>query len=294
MLLLLLEQEYNCITSTEEHLTGLYNKASVQRILGKRVDDSTLSALSRKPLLDGGWLILCTERIDISVLKKINQPFNNVVMVVRNKAKVDLAREKLEGLEFKYIDNYFVKEETVLDWIQSQLQCTKGVAKSMYTRCGKRLKQITLAVELLRGLDKVTVTQVERYVPKVSAASVDDVVLYLIGVRKAGITRDNVVRTISEFQYASKWLLGAIEKKLEAIQMIFMAMSFGILTTENCNEYLSTCDNKVISKMTEYQLHKITLLREETSSAEVTYVLNTVRNIRRTRFGLYRLLQLLS
>lgn len=294
MILVLIESEFNCITSVIDHFTSLYNKKSVVKITGSRVKDNISSMLTRKPLLDNGWLIICTDRISTALLKEWDLPFNNIIVHIPNSGKLSAVLDKLGDIDYQLFDNSKVNPELVKQWVAQQLHCNEVVASSVVSRCNHRLKNIVLAVDSLKHFENVNLSLVNQYVPKVSTVSVNDVVLYLLRAQDKDIKMEEVVKTVSEFRYAYKWLLDTIEDEIRATLSVFDEMHSGNLSLENYKDFLKQTDNKHVLRFSEYKLKRVIELQTRVSTEYAYYVLCSIEGIPRSFYGLYRLLFLIK
>lgn len=294
MILVLLEQECNCINSVIECVIEKYDESSIVRISGSRIDSETISTLSRKPLLSSGWLILCDHKISTFALKTVNKPFNSVIIKVTSRSKLQYVLSNLSSLEYNYIDNYYPSEDELYTWIGSRLNCSKATTTALLSRCNNRLPKIVQAVDMLSCFDKVTPKMITQYIEKTSAASVEDIVLYLLKVQRKGIAKAEVMQTVSQFRYAYKWLLETIEGELLLFQYIFSAIAVGELSLQNYKEYKLNSEEKRIIALSEFKMRRIIEFYESVSCEYLFYVSSYVQSIPKKQFGLYKLMQLIK
>lgn len=294
MLVLLLESEYNCINSVVDFLTAKYDKKSVVKIDSKRVDKDVIADLSHKPLLDNGWLVICSSKVPVAAVKAINKVYNNVVIKVTSYSQLVSVQESLANVEYQFIDNYVLEEETVKEWIKDKLQCRKSDAALIYSRCGKKLRYIVSAVDTLHLLDDVDAYAICKYIEKVNTVSVADITLYLLGIQQDAVSEKEVLKTVSQFRYAYKWLLNTIETELLTYQKIYEFIARGELSLQNYRSFRETCSDKKITGISEYKLKQIINSFSDVSMEYLFYLCNYLERIPRQYFSIYKLVYLIK
>lgn len=296
MIYVLYESPSNVILPFMNKLRQQYPKSSRGYVGKKDKIGDLVPVYSKPPLFNRGWLIECSPKVSKGVIQKLDSfGFNLIVVRVTNKTTLTEVVERLNGLKLQVIDNYNLKKDEVLDWIEEELQCSVEVSGEIYDRCRGRLKAVVTAVGTLALLDNVTLKDVRKYVSRVNYLSVNDVGDFLIGAQRRGVSVEKVVDVIYEYRYAFPWLMKFLREHVKKYVVVLGYAATGDLTLVNYKDFQKISKDKVIQKLSEKQLKRMVGLLGTVPYEYAMFVLCQLNSINeKNRMNIYKLIQLVK
>ena len=297
MIYVLYESPSNIILPFMAQLCKEYPNSSRGYVGRKNKIADLVAVYGKPPLFNQGWLLECSPKVSKSVVQKLDEIGKNLVVVrVTNKSMLDKVVEKLHGVEFKLIDNYRLKDEEVLTWIEGELNCSAEASQEIFKRCGGRLKSIITAVGTLSLLeDTLTPAIVRKFVSRVSTLNVNDVGDFLIGAQRRSVKLDRVLDVVYEYKYAFPWLMKYLREYVQKYVTVLGYAARGDLTLANYKDFKQISTDNIIKRMSEAQLKRIVGLLGIVSWEYCCFVLCELKQINeKNRINVYKLIQLIK
>lgn len=291
MIYILLEQEGNVINSVEQDFLKRYHKTSIKRYASDDVDKSELSTLQSPPLFDSNWLVVCTSAR--RWLSKCYPEKNTILIKVSRKSSLQQVLQSIPDIEYKVIDNYSVPKDLVISWIMKNLRVTDYVAKRLYNRAAGRLKEIAVAVDLLKTLPSVNLDAVNTYTNKVNRVGIFDLVQYLLGISE-DVSPTEMVQFIYDFRYAISWVLNSVTAELQLYFDVYMAMDTGELSLTNFRDFIGSTDIQSVRVCKPYRIQKIIESHDVVSTELVYFLILQIKSMPTGKSGVEQLLQLMK
>lgn len=295
MIIILYENQSNIILSVADKIKTSYPKSSIQCVGAKEKQTDVLNRFKRPPLFSKGWLIECSPKVSTSLLRKLDVAHNILLIRVTSAKTRDETLKKLRGLNIKLVDNYQPPESEVLEWIQGELKCDYYLARLIYKRTHGNFAQLIDGVELLTLVHPLTEYDVKKYLKPQKNLGLQDVIRFMLGVQRAGITKKDVIKVLYDYRFALNFLVDFFVNQLDIYICVFQYALSGELTLENYQEFYERCDNKVIQNISQYQLKKILECVGEVSLRYVVYVQSRIADINtKDQLGLYKIINLVK
>lgn len=270
MIYVILEQRYNCINPVRDEFMRRYNKNSIYTIGGNDVSKSDLELISKPPLFNSEWLIICSD-IQKGILSKLQPNKNNVIIQVYYKRKLQSVVAQIGNFNYKIIDNYDIDPDVVKVWLVQQLGISKQLASKIYSRTNGNLKLISEGVQQLRGVDVITGAIIEQYIEKGTSVSFYSLIQFLLGIDNKLQYKD-VVDFLYNFRYTKSWLSKGLADELQLYLEVYKIVDRGNLDLSNFREFKRDTDNAIIRQLSEYRLQKM-IENHKAISTEYVYFL---------------------
>lgn len=295
MLYILYESPNNVITSLLTKLYDMYPPSS-RIFLSARPSDEEVYKVRFAPLLSTGWLVLANPKISKQKIKVLTSfPGDNVILLqVASFAEYEELQQSLAEFEPVCVDNHKIKKETVLQWIQEQLHCSKEIATYLYNRVHGRLTDLVEGIQILSEFPNVTRQHVLKYVQPSVKANISDIADYLMGCPRPGIKDREIVYFLYEFRYAFPWVLKSLLTELEDRLAVFRLVSDGALTIANYQGARKGALATSLPVMTERKLLYILKMYGQVSTEYLVWLISLLREMPDNRFTLYKVLQLVK
>lgn len=296
MIIVLYENMNNFILSFYDKMAKFYPESSRGKISSRDKAADVLARFTRPPLFSSGWLIDCHPKVSSSVLSKLESVSEKNIILIRvtTQRLLNDVCTKLQSLSVRFVNNYYLKYGDVIDWIQQELNCSTVIAEKVYDRTNGQLAKLVEAVNVLSTLNTINITDVNRYVAKVSIYSPYDLFLWIIGSPKHGMHKTDAVRVVYEYQYGITWLLKFLIGNVEECLTVFTYAMFGELSLKNYKQFRQVTSEKSISEMSEGKLKNILGLFGYVSYEFLFYLKNLLGSFKSDDFVCYRLVQLIK
>lgn len=260
MFVVLLENANNIVLSDVSVFLSKYPKSSIKYIT-RYTTAEELHALGSKPLLSLGWLIICQDlNIKKSYLKFLKElDYSNLILFrITNKQKcLDfISSLKADKTSYKFINNYKLDDEKILNYVHSNLNITKADAKYLCNRSGYYLPDIVKNVQTLRILDKITKPIIRKYTEERKSIAVYDLVNYLIGL-DSRITYEDCMNLLYSYRYGFEHLVKTTLAQVTLYVKVYQLILDGELTIVNYKSQKENITDKDISGMHDFRLYKI-------------------------------------
>lgn len=263
---------------------------------GSEKVSEVVERVSKPPLFSDGWLIECTSKTKASFLKKLEVCGDNkIVISVHGRDAIQEKLQELSAMEPLVVDNHLVSKSDTILWIIEQLKCSSNIAIKIYNRAGKRTSNIVSGVQRLQMLPCVTDSDVSKYVDKTRTISIEDVVQFILGVSRRGVSKDAALGLVYDFRYAQKWLLGEISKQLALYLRVLNLARTNEMTLKNFTAYLEITNDTELQKISPFRIKKILECFGVVSIEYVFYVKSVIDSVSRTdMLGLVKLINLIK
>lgn len=221
----------------------------------------SLKKLKHKPLLSIGWLVIYQDTtVKKSFVKFLNELDNSNLILFRitNKQKCDelLTSLKADKIAYKFINNYKLSEEKILNYVCANLNITKSDAKYLCTRSGYYLPVVVKNVQTLRVLDKITKPLIRKYTEERKSIAIFDLVNYMIGL-DSRVSYEDCMNLLYEYRYGFEHLLKSTLAQVNLYVKVFNLVLDGELTITNYKNKKSEITDKEISNMHDFRLFKM-------------------------------------
>lgn len=295
MIIILFESPSNTILSVVDKLKKGFPKSSIQYVGANEKTADVLARFRSTPLFSRGWLIECSVKVSVGVIQKLDSDTNVIILRTTSAQMRDDLLKKLKGSNVKLIDNYIPPKEDVIEWIQSELNCTYYLAGMIYDRTKGRLPQVIESVGILSLQDTLSEYAVKHFVQQNKRISLQDVTQYLLGVQRASVQKQDVLRMIKGYQYAISFLINFLIKQLDAYVRVFQYALSGELSLVNYKEFYETSQDSVIVGLSVYQLKKILETFGRVSLRYVLYMQGQLSSLdTKDQLCIYRLIMLVK
>lgn len=260
MFVVLLENANNTVLSKMEIFVNKYPKSSIKYI-DKYTTSDELRSLKFKPLLSIGWLIIFRDiSVKFSYIKFLKRLDNTNLILFRvtseQKCKELLSILKSDNIDYKFINNYKLKQEDVIGYIFQNLNISKDDAKYLYSRVHGYLPEVVNSVQTLKVLDKITKPLIRKYIAENRNIAVYDMVNYMLGLNTV-VTYEDCVQLVYSYRYGFEHLLKSLIAQIHSYNIVFGKVLSGELTLSNYKSKKSEIDDKEISQLHDYRLYKI-------------------------------------
>lgn len=287
----------NLMVSMLDELNKKYKKSSRGRITGRERVSDLIAVYKKPPLFNDGWLLVCEKKPKLTLLERLEKeaPQNKIIVTANSVATLNELAIEYGSVNPTIIDNHKVDHNQMVWWITSELGCDVFIAKAILKRTGGRIAETMRAVQTLSIVDVVSERDVYKYIKKVRNVSINDVVDWMLGVPRRGLVLSDIIYMIDDFRYAQSWLITTISKILNQYEHVFRAAMSGELTLINYKEFHENCSDKVIKKLSVFQVKRMLQRFGEVSLEYVVYLNEQVKKLsKRDRLDLYRLVQLVK
>lgn len=294
MIYVLYENPYNIICSFKTELYKQFPLSSRYVLSGR--NKTNVEIFKRPPLFNQGWMIECTvdcQRTDIEKIEGFS--IKNILLFhTVNKKQLSDILALTDGLTVKLIDNFKLKEETVILWIISELNCSEKVAIHLFKKLRGNLRNIIANVSMLKQLGCVTEKSIDKYVKITFRKTPSDLVQFLLFGMESKLSFKDAVKVVYEYRHGMRWLIEFLIKQLNIYLDIFNEMVIGELDMLNYVSYQKSCSNKSIASLSEREL----LFRMKSFGAVsieyITYLVLRLNSLPKGKLSLIYLIQILK
>lgn len=260
MFIVLLENRANVILSDLDFFKSRYAKSSIFEINSK-TSLQDLGILQTKPLLNVNWLVVmqsgAIKRSHLIFLSKLEE---SILVVLRVNTEEDsnklITFLKTEKINFRFINNYKMSKEKVINFIVKSLKVSESLAEHLYQRVNGYLPEIVLGVQTLKAVDDITIRKIDRYVEKRHTIPIYDLVNYLLGVNER-VTYEECLSLVYEYRFGFQYLLKSVIQQLELLREVFLVTLAGEITIQNYKVKKSELSNPDLAKMHDYRFFKM-------------------------------------
>ncbi len=290
MQVVLLESIYNSICSQMNVFYQKYPRAS-RIFLTKNSKPEEVSKCSHPPLINSGWLLVCSgirSRRMLSALWAL-PPFNVVIYTARTRAEANLLLQLLdgEGVAHTFIDHLNVPEKDVLDMLQRNLRVGQDMASVIYKRCRGNLRDVTNVMyrlsALWRDVTLADVTACERPAKEFPIYKLSGHLL------RQELDSQGALAVISQYRYAPEHLLDYLENCFGDYLYVFQLVHDGMLTAQNAQEVLRGGEFKKLKGMKLFTLQKTIEAYSSISVDYLYFLIHFNRTLPRNTVGLMKL-----
>ena len=298
MLLILCEKTVASICSG---LDGFYEKFPQNariyctKDFFKNLDTKTYD---QPPLLANRWLILCDAKHVHNNASALKEMANRNVVIITTEVfeeavKCEELFTKLQT-SIKIIDNRNPDKKDVIHYILSNIHGDAEVAEFIYNRHRGYIPSIIKSVHTLSLLEQVTRKDVQKYTEPKMERSLNDLGNWLVGTQRDTIKYDDIVKVIYRYRFGMSFLLRFLIEYLDTYLAVFEEISLGNLDAKNAQSYLSTCNNKLIKKVSYKRLLVIIDAYSKVSVDKIMLVRYHLTTIKPNSFSSYKLISLLK
>lgn len=265
MIIVLLENKVYAIESLIGKIKSEFPKSSILEVnRSNRFEMLKLSETT--PLLTDGWIILCSERLNILQILPFTKNSKNLVVInATNTSKSDIINCLEDNkLEFSLVDNINVSKETLIKYVSNTLSLSEKDSKTLCNKCNNYLPYVLESVTLLQTLGRdVTRNDVLKFIDKRTTLNVHSLFLHLIGYR---VLEETLVSTyLYDFKYAFSYMKTKLLAYLDDSIYIYTLIESGLLGGDNYKTY--QYDKKLT--ISDYTLKNLVLYVHKEISFEV-------------------------
>jgi hypothetical protein len=214
-----------------------------------------IGLLNKKPTLSNSWLVLVDNRVSDTVIQdivNIEHCVNVIYATELNLKHKNSLCPKKENTQIVNVIN--LSEEECKSYILSRIEIEIDALDKLYTQTKGYMPYVEESLTILNTIGcKVTLRDINTYIPKRSSATVNTVFYHMIGVRKA--EEKVLIEFLYQFRYAIKYLKTRLFEIIEDTEKMYKDIELGILGADNISRYYS--DNKF--KVSEYYTSLVVL-----------------------------------
>ena len=293
MFVVLLESKSTVICSKEPELLGKFRQSSIHRI-NKKTEIEDLERFEKPPLLDVGWLLICSFNVTDVCLKRMATLSERNIYYFRVNSKQACAtlleRLKEFKIEYRFINNYKTPKEEVVKYVLDNLDVSLTDAEFLVEYSGNYLPLVAKNVNSLSLVGSVDKSTIRKFAESNSAVPLYELSNYLLGNSKCSYSQ--IVSILENYKYAAKHVVDYLEKTFEGYVCVFKEISAGTLSMTNFKSFKRNTSIKTIKNYDDYQLQKIIESYGSISVEWLYYLYFTVKEMPRSRYSLYRILLL--
>lgn len=290
MIYILLEQKNNIINPVEDDFVKKYHRSSVKRFGEEEPTKEDLELFEKPPLLNNEWLIICSW-LDKKTAERFRADRNVVLLKVTRRNQLTDVVDKLEGCEYRIIDNYQIDKEVMIHWVMYELHVDHPTAGYLYNRVLGHVGQLVDAVGKLKVFPVISKSLIRQNVEPYNTVNVFSMVQFLCGI-SSGITFHNVAKTLYYYRYAGKWLKNSLVQELQLYLEVFTAMDCGELDLTNFRQFIEVSHSKMIRECKPYRVQKIIECHRVVSTELIIYLILQIQSIPNGVAGIRCLLEL--
>lgn len=228
----LVKEDIRCPIFTRELVGKTFPYSSVIRV-NKKSD----VVISGKPSLTKTWLLLLDNNLNDKQLEKyLILPNCSFVVYVNDKTlnfKAEICR-KYDKI--KILDVVNLSKDDSIDYIMKRLNVDNVVAEEVFKKTGKFLPRIEESIVILSCLNKITISDIEKYLPSYSNISINTLFYYIVGFRKT--TEKKIIDFLWQFRYAFSYLKRGLIRLCNCCIKIYNSLEEGVLGIDNVDEFL--------------------------------------------------------
>lgn len=211
--------------------------------------------IQRPPMLTAGWLVLVfIKDLKANQVKTLDVPGNLIVFVSRDRETFNehtrVLKEYLLGKDDKLtiINNLDPERSAVEKYVMNELQVSYELSKTICRRHRYYLPKVHESVEILKTVDKITKTTIEKYTERSADITYFRIFDYVIGTKitttlhdgsqvLVGVKRKKVYKYLETHPYGSARLGKYLLERFKVYLQIYKLRESGIVSLSDYKEY---------------------------------------------------------